>query len=286
VVYVNALSSIEDIILACDRRGISSLRKHMAESFCYEAAQLLIDNPGPVIICTGFYILGAGAPETDGPPGAFFLGQALEAFGCPVTYVTDKYAAFLFDGLTPQGNLVEFPIEDASKSMDFADRVLDRIRPSVVIAIERCGKTIRGRYLDMNGTDISDYSAKLDYLISQHDKTIGVGDGGNEIGMGNLADKISLFPGLPKEPATTSVTRLVISSVSNWGAYGLIAALSQSIHINLLPSVADEESLICRLVDLGAVDGILARKVYSVDGFCLSDNRQALENLHVLLAEQ
>ena len=162
------MSSIEDIILACDRRGISKLRKHMPESFCYEAAQLLIDNPGPVIICTGFYILRASAPETDGPPGAFFLGQALETFGYPVTYVTDKYASFLFDGLIPQGRVVEFPIENVSKSRDFAGRILDRIRPSVVIAIERCDKTTRGQYLNTNGVDISAYSAKLDYLISQH----------------------------------------------------------------------------------------------------------------------
>ena len=73
--------SIEDIILDRDRRGIAALRPHVPADFCDRAAELVLDKPGTVLIATGFYILAAAAPETDGPPGAVAIGRALEALG-------------------------------------------------------------------------------------------------------------------------------------------------------------------------------------------------------------
>ena len=49
---------------------------------------------------------------------------------------------------------------------------------------------------------------------------------GNEIGMGTLRDVIVSVEGLPANPCVTTTTRLVVASCSNWGAYGLIAAMS------------------------------------------------------------
>ena len=280
------MPTIEDIILDRDRRGVSALRSHLPDNFCEQAAQLILDNRGRALILTGFYILAAGAHETDGPPGAYFLGQALQKLGYPVTYVTDRYGAFLFKDLAGAEDVVEFPITDAEASERFAQDLLARLRPSVVISIERCGPTADGRYLNMRGADISQYTAKLDYLVLHHNATVGIGDGGNEIGMGNLVERIPLVDTLPKEPATTPVTRLVIASVSNWGGYGLIAALSRLARQNLLPAVQAEEEIIRRMVDQGAVDGTTSQPVYTVDGFPLEENRQTLEQLHALLAEQ
>ena len=59
--------SIEDIILENDMRGVSELRSHLPPDFCTQAAQHIQDNPGDVVIVTGFYILSAGQHETDGP---------------------------------------------------------------------------------------------------------------------------------------------------------------------------------------------------------------------------
>ncbi|MCE2465412.1 MAG: DUF4392 domain-containing protein, partial [Dehalococcoidia bacterium] len=61
------MPTIEDIILANDGRGISALRPHLEPNYCEKAASCLLDNPGTVLIATGFYIMAAGAPETDGP---------------------------------------------------------------------------------------------------------------------------------------------------------------------------------------------------------------------------
>ena len=46
-----------------------------------------------VAIVTGFYIPEAGAGETDGPPGAKVLGDALQKLGVAVDYLTDSFNA-------------------------------------------------------------------------------------------------------------------------------------------------------------------------------------------------
>lgn len=277
------MSEIEDIILDNDRRGVSRLRHLLPGDYCTQAAQLILDHPGHALILTGFYIMGANAPETDGPPGAYYLGKALESSGFAVTHVTDKYTGFLFRDLVSDSQNVEFPVADLRTSEGLAIQLLDQLQPSIVIATERCGLTAKNRYLNMRGVDITPYNAVLDYLVTNHDASVGIGDGGNEIGMGNLAEHIPTVDTLPGEPATTRVTRLVLASVSNWGAYGLVAALSLLSSRNLLPTAEEEAALVRHMVDLGAVDGTLAEPVYAVDGFPLEENRQALDRLHAAL---
>lgn len=280
------MAVIEDIILRNDRRGVSGLRHYLPDDFCTQAAQYILDHPGPAIICTGFYILSAGAPETDGPPGAHFLGQALEKLGFSITYVADIHSGFTLRTCAPSEKVVELPIADEVSSQRSARELLETVQPSVLISIERCGMNRTGCYLNMVGKDISRYNAKLDYLFHDHETTVGIGDGGNEIGMGNVAEQIPSIDTLPDDPAITRVNKLIIASVSNWGGYGLIAALSLLVGRNLLPSVQEEEEVIRGMVNEGAVDGISAQQICAVDGFPLDENRQALESLHTLLTER
>lgn len=279
--------SIEDIILEHDRRGISSLKPHLPNDFCGQAAKLIKDSQGPTIIVTGFYILSAQAPETDGPPGAIILGKALQEIGHDVTYITDQYTNDLIAHIVGSDTkVIDFPIADEKTSISIANNLLDNLNPSTIVSIERCGFTKEGLYRNMHGQDISEYNAKIDYLFSNHliddvpTKTIGIGDGGNEIGMGNLASVIPSIPSLVKLPCITSTTKTIISSVSNWGAYGLVSALSMIHGKNLLPSIEDEKSLIKEMVDLGAVDGFSGKQDYRVDGFSLDENSETLIKLH------
>ena len=180
--------TIEDIILDRDRRGISKLRQYLPADFCDQAAAFILENPGTAIIVTGFYILDAGADETDGPPGAIVIGNALEALGYDVVYVSDKYCTAILEGTkTPKAKVVEFPITDDDSSKKFATDLLAELSPSVVISIERCGVTSEGQFLNMRGRSISDQNAKTDHLFTNHPHTVGIGDGGNEIGLGNVA---------------------------------------------------------------------------------------------------
>lgn len=274
------MTSFDNTILANDRRGISQLRPYVSSEMCLEAADFILEKAdGCVGIVTGFYEIGPGVIETDGPPGAMALGRALAALGIKVIYVTDRFGmSFLADGQNP-ALVVEFPIADDSKSEAFARRFLNEFKPGVMIAVERCSVTARGTYLNMSSVDITHFTARTDYLFTLHGSTVGIGDGGNEIGMGGLQDAIRESPNLPDEPAATATTKLVIASVSNWGAYGVVAALSRRCGKDLLPDSIAETDLIAELVERGAVDGFYMKPITRVDGFTMGENSFVLESL-------
>jgi hypothetical protein len=54
--------------------------------------------------------------------------------------------------------------------------------------------TVRGTYHNMFGQDYSEGRARIDYLVEEAGErrilTIGIGDGGNEIGMGAIAEAV------------------------------------------------------------------------------------------------
>ena len=277
--------TIEDIILDRDRRGISHLRPHLPSDYATQAAQLILDNPGTAIVVTGFYILDAGFAETDGPPGAVVIGNALNQLGYNVVHVTDRYATEIMDKTGGDySSVVNFPITDDDASAAFARDLISELNPSVLIAIERCGLTDEGKYRNMRGRDITDYNARIDHLFHSDVPSVGIGDGGNEIGMGNLAEEVTQVESLVKIPCITQTSKLMLASVSNWGGYGLAAALSALSGRNLLPSIEEEQQLLRDTVDLGAVDGMSAKQEYKVDGFTIEENSQALQALHDHLA--
>jgi hypothetical protein len=252
--------------------------------FCHQAAKLLAEPPGTVLITTGFYILKTGTPETDGPPGAVAIGRAMSRLGWRVAYVTDRTSERLMKELAGPEPVVCFPVADQLASVRFAKEVLDRHRPALLISIERCGRTARGQYLNMRGLDVSAETAQVDFLFEGVIPSVGIGDGGNEIGMGNVADAVAASGKLVSDPCVTSVTRLVIASVSNWGGYGLIAALSKLTGRDLLPTIAEERALVERTAALGAVDGTTGESDGKVDGFDPDVTAEILSDLRALAA--
>ncbi len=276
--------TIEDIILSEDKRGVSELRPFVPVDFCEQAAQYLLDHPGRVAIITGFYILTAGQHETDGPPGAIAIGNALQELGREVIYVTDCHSAnMMSEWLGDRAAVVDFPIAGDEASRQAAKQLLEDLNPDLLVSIERCGRNADDVYLNMLSRDITDYTARLDYLFEFGIPSVGIGDGGNEIGMGNVAEHIPPVDRLPDEPAITEVDRLVLASVSNWGGYGLVAALSRLVGRNLLPSVEEDMRLVTQMVDDGAVDGGSGINRYYVDNFTLEENGELLGLLHELV---
>lgn len=278
-------TTIEDIVLSHDRRGIGALRSHLPPHFCSDAACHILRNSGPALITTGFYVLRSDAPETDGPPGALALGSALRALDRPVRYVTGAPLSHMLseylDSIGDDSTVIEYPVlYDDDENVSVAQSVLDTYNPSLLISIERCSPSISGSYLNMRGRDISVHTPRIEYLFLSGVPSVGVGDGGNEIGMGNLADVIMTAPRLPDDPAAVGCDCLVIASVSNWGGYGIIAALSLEVGRNLLPPVDTDASCICHLVDAGLVGGVTGLREYFVDGFTLDENASVLHRLH------
>ena len=272
--------TIEDIILDQDKRGMLALRPYLPDDYCSQAAQFIMDNPGGVIIVTGFYVVMAGKPETDGPPGAVAIGEALKGLGRTVTYVSDRYTTPVLRYYANDSDVIEFPIDGVDASKKHAKDILEKVEPSLLISIERCGRTREDTYLNMRYVDISPNTARLDYLFDSEIPSVGIGDGGNEIGMGNLAEVIPTVDTLPDYPAVNQVDRLVIASVSNWGGYGLVAALSRISGKNLLPSVESETAMLHGMIEAGVVDGTTGDAVPTVDNFSAEENGALLNRLH------
>ena len=273
--------SLEQIVLSDDKRGISALQESVPSNFISRAGDLVLGSPGTVIISTGFYILSANASETDGPPGAVAIGNALNCLGYKVFYVTDKFTTGLMkQSISDPSKVIDFPIADTFTSHKYSEEILDKLDPSLLISIERCGPSIDGKYRNMRNKDITAYTAKIDTMFGMHEKTIGIGDGGNEIGMGNIYDAVSNCDTLVELPTITKTSELILSSVSNWGGYGLVADLSMKTGHNLLPSIEKDSEYTKLIVDLGAVDGFSGKRVYKIDGFDIRDNSAKLASIH------
>ncbi|MDP3062747.1 MAG: DUF4392 domain-containing protein [Chloroflexota bacterium] len=284
--YTAAVSRIEDLILEQDRRGISALRPFLPPDYCRLAARFIQDHPGPAIITTGFYIRTAGVAETDGPPGAIAIGRALQSQGRQVTYVSDRYGVpHLSPEQTRGAKVVDFPIAGAEESRAYADKLLAEFQPGLVISIERCGASRDGLYRNMRSLDITEQTARVDFLFKDALATIGIGDGGNEIGMGNVYDEVVRVPSLVPDPAATRVSRLLIASVSNWGGYGLASALSLLAKRDLLLTAEEEAVIVQAMVARGAVDGISGENKPYVDGFPPEVSGKLIDGLHTLISD-
>ncbi len=280
-------SQIEDIVLQEDIRGMTDLKPHMPERYMERCADLLIDHAGKIFIITGFYIKLAKATETDGPPGAVAIGNALAKLGSDVAYVTDEFSADVVREIA-QHEVIEFPITNHFESAKFANELVQEHSPSALVAIERAGLFGDGKYRNMRGVDLSPFNAKIDHLFDQHPYSVGIGDGGNEIGMGNLQNVIPTIEHefLPKSPCMTTTTELIIASCSNWGGYGLIAALSLKNGANLLPSIEEGKQMVRDIVAIGAVEGMSGENKEWVDNRDLEADSACLRDLHALLEEQ
>jgi hypothetical protein len=276
--------TIEDIILGNDGRGISALRPHLSPNYCADAAGFAMSHPGTTLIATGFWILSGEAVETDGPSGAVAIGRALESMGRRVVYVTDAQgAAVVRAAAGDNAEVVEFPHGDRPASDADAQALVDTYTPSLLIGIERCAPSADGLYRNMRGVDIGAHTSMVDALFHRGVPSIGIGDGGNEIGMGLLAPEIAAADKLPDAPAVTSVDKLVIASVSNWGAWGLLAAMSLLMGENYLPNLPEEMARVRACVGAGAVDGFSGDRTALVDGFDLDTYCQPLADLRALV---
>ncbi|XME01378.1 DUF4392 domain-containing protein [Lachnospiraceae bacterium C1.1] len=266
--------SIEEIILKYSSRGMNILKDHLPKDYCSIAAnEILSWKKGNVVLATGFYV--AGFAETDGPAGTVVLGRALKKLGYDPVIVTDEYCRNFFED-------EDFKVRylDLNADSESCRELLKELDPVGMISIERCGKNIEGKYANMRGVDIGEHTAPVDELFRLafgEIPTIGIGDGGNEIGMGNLKETISNE--LSLTPCEVKTDILLIASVSNWGAYALAAALSEKTGQDLMTSSEETEAYIGKTVEMGSVDGVSHEHKVSVDGNDISIEMEIIDEL-------
>lgn len=262
----------EEVVLRYGTRGMNLLRHALPDSFYRRAAEKITALPrGNVLILTGFYV--AGHPETDGPTGAYFLAKAFEKLGFNPVILTDGYVGDLFRDIET--------VHVTACTEDVCEELMRRYEPVFCLSIEYCGRNSKGDYTNMRGISIKDHVAGLDAIILEANArgilTFGIGDGGNETGMGSLYDVIAGV--LPIEPSIVPVDYLMIATVSNWAAYGLLCELQKITGVQLLPSYEDVEQYYRLLVSQGCVDGISRESRMSVDGFSVEVERGILTDL-------
>ena len=270
------MNTIEDIVLRYSERGMKDIRPYVSTDCCHKAAKEILSwERGNVFLTTGFYV--AGYAETDGPVGTLTLALALKKLGFSPIMLTDSYCEGFFEE-QPIG--VEYVSMDADKKE--LDELVAKYQPVGMISVDRCGKNDEGLYANMRGVDISPHTAPIDELFVSYGNripSIGVGDGGNEIGMGKIAGPIRRK--LSLNPCVVSTDVLVIASVSNWGAYGIVAALGSITDKKLLPEFSWIEDYIAYTVKKGSVDGISHENIVSVDGKDMTIECEIITALHM-----
>ena len=175
-------------------------------------------------------------------------------------------------------------IEDRAAQAS-ARQLVNKYKPKVVIACERAGMTSDGTYRNALGQDYSVGREKLDYVISIAQElnipTIGIGDGGNEIGMGAVKSAVAEHIPQGKILCAEQATDVLLPvGVSNWGCYAIAAALAI---LNKEPALAhtaeDERRLLNLSPTAGLVDGMSGMLDPTADGMSADIHASIVELL-------
>ena len=292
-----------------------------------QACSSIAEHPAPAVaIVTGFPIPEAEPPacETDGPLGAIFLARALLPGGIRIMLAIDPLGRRALDaglgvcGLRKQVPVIVLPSFDQASRMtpaeyrqEFADRAgsfthlvaLERVGPGhTAESIDSGGENIaafrldvaaeeEGRCRTMRGRDVTSLTSPVHYLFEEPARqftTIGIGDGGNEIGMGKIAWEIIRrnIPNGGRIACRVATDWLIVCGVSNWGAYGLgagVRLLRQHPDASLFDP-EQERTILGAMVEHGPlVDGVTARQTASVDGLAFEQHADLLRQIGRIL---
>jgi hypothetical protein len=242
------------------------------------------------VLVTGFVARPAWAAETDGPSGTVVLGRALRRLGAEVAYLADPPVAPLLHAclraLGEPRDVIPVPADPAA-ALRAARAAVSRFAPTHLVAVERPGRAVDGGYYNARGRSVARVNAPLDGIFLRRragTATIGVGDGGNEIGMGRVRARV--VRDVPNGAKIASVVRtdhLVVAGTSNWGAWGVTAHLGLAADRALLHTPAEEARLTRAMVRAGAVDGLTGAARPSVDSLPLGLHQALLETLRGLV---
>ncbi|MEZ5448683.1 MAG: DUF4392 domain-containing protein [Thiolinea sp.] len=235
---------------------------------------MIYRSRGTILIGTGFPVVGTF--ETDGPVGAIALYHTLDDLGAKPILVCGTP---LSRALGSDFRLHEITVGDISQGRPEALAALQHYQPDLVISIERPGLSAQDRYFNMRGEDISARCACFDYFLREAScPTLAIGDGGNEIGMGNLQQALQA---LDIVPSVTTCDELLVADVSNWGAYGLIALLGLWHGDDLLARINTLE-ILQYTSQRGSVDGVTRLNTLTEDSLDAGDGQQLIDDLRRL----
>ncbi|KAI5767722.1 DGLUCY protein [Gulo gulo luscus] len=296
-----------EAIIAIDpgQRGI----RHLLGRDELLRASLSLSHARSMLVTTGFPTHFNHQPpeETDGPPGAVALAAFLQALGKGVSMIVDLRALSLFEKLMEEAveqgvlktavPLLTFQGESVGAAQAFLCKDGDPKSPRFdhLVAIERAGRAADGNYYNARKMNIKHLVDPIDDLFLATRKipgisSTGVGDGGNELGMGKVKEAVKRHIRNGDVIACdVEADFAIITGVSNWGGYALACALyilnSCEVHrhylrkavgscrapgeqnwTQALPSVAKEEKMLGILVRHKVRSGVSGVVGMEVDG--------------------
>ncbi len=304
--YIRATGERIDRLISLDvtARGVIHILYPLArgkskEPLCLAAARLLqerVHQNEVVFLATGWPDRPHITPtiaETDGPVGAAALARALhhglgavsvilvedqiiegmsrvtQAAGFRVLSPEQAIAAASSRSLIRGAAVIGFPT-DAMEAERNARELIEQYKPAAIIVIEKGGMNEKGKIHTSRGDETTADMAKVDYLVLEARKrniaTIGIGDGGNELGMGVIQEEIKKSPipwaaecrcgcGGGTAPATPTDV-LIAATISNWGAYGIAACLAALLQRpEILHDAKVEEAILQAAADASFIDG-------------------------------
>jgi len=210
-----------------------------------------------VFLLTGVYDpIALPFGETDGPPGVAVLARALDVgLGAKPVVICEEpimpsiELTSVAAGLLPVRDteharrkahavlLEAFPIVSLEESQRRADAMLTRYEPAAIVAIERLGWNVKRRYHYAGGGAMPRQAyveCLFEAAAAAGIPTVAVGDGGNEIGMGSILERVrELVPAGRRcqcdcqagTACPVAADVLVVANTSNLGAYGIAACL-------------------------------------------------------------
>ncbi|MGR3376302.1 glutamate cyclase domain-containing protein [Salipiger abyssi] len=262
------------------RELYDAARAGRAEPLIYTAAKELLDRIKPrdtVVFCTGFFDPPSMIDEMDGPLGCVALARMLcVTLDITPVFLTEVANMERMAGLaaslglevldyelartTPfKAAVMPLPI-DHERAKAEAERLCAECAPAAMIAVEKPAPCPRGRYHTGKGLDVTDTVGKVDHVFAEARArgilTIGIGDGGNEVGMGAILDDIlRVVPtgNVIGTPVETDL--LVVAAIANWGAYAIGATIAAALHMpEAIHSLEEERRLTGTAASLGFID--------------------------------
>lgn len=257
----------------------------------YAAKGLLevLKEPGKIVLIgTGFMIKPTLKPETDGPIASALLARAVSLLGGKPVIVIEKEGVkatvaacnaaelnvceSIEEALnTPHSVAVEaMPAckeeKEAKGKMDY----FLSYHPAAMVSIEHPGSGDDRKYYSVMGYALDDWVAPIDRLLeevrAQGGFTIGVGDAGNEAGMGHSKEAVEEYlPYGELTSAKSSCDAPIIASVSDFAVLGLIAAMQVITGKKVLPGLELEEVVVRSTVIAGSLDGCTDRQIPAID---------------------
>jgi hypothetical protein len=189
-----------------------------------------------------------------------------------------------------QAVVVETVPSDRVEGETKAHVLLEKYRPQALVAIERLGPNAKGVCHSILGkaTTESDLSSLFDGARERGIFTLGIGDGGNEIGFGRITERVQEIQEYGRRcqcpcgagmATVVSTDVLVVAAVSNWGAYGVEAMLAFLLQKpELLHAPELERWMLEECIRAGGYDGAYGTPAHMVDGIS-GEAHQALVRL-------